>query len=834
VRGVERGASGVERPGFDDGEFLIDTSWVIGPAPGDRVEPAVAFDGANFLVVWTDGRCGAGIFGARVSRAGTVLDPAGIVISTAAYRQSSPAIVFDGTNFLVVWERSSSDIFGARVSQAGTVLDPEGIAISIEEGVQDVPAVAFDGTNSLVVWEDNRSDSAWDIYGARVSQAGTVLDPAGRAISTAANDPAVSSDGANFLVVWRDCRGGSRDIYGTRVSHAGTVLDPDGIAISTAAYFQWSAAVSFDGTNFLVVWDDRRNNDTSDIYGARVSQAGTVLDPDGIAISTAASVQCSPAVSFDGTNSLVVWEDLRGSSLDLYGARVNQAGTVLDTEGVAISTAGGWQHFPAVSFDGTDFFVVWYDDRSEDLAYDIYGARVSQAGEVLDPNGIHIPAAANPQSASAASFDGTNFLVVWKDYRSGCDIYGARVSQAGMVLDPGGIAISTAEGVQDVPAVAFDGTNFLVVWQDPRSGVGRDIYGARVSRAGVVLDSDGLAISTAGIGQGYPAVSFDGANFLVVWPDSRSGYPDIYGARVSQAGTVLDPAGIAISTLADEQRYPVVSFDGANSLVVWQDYTNVSGYNIYGARVSQAGEVLDPDGITISTAANRQYSPAVSFDGTNYIVVWYDERSAPYRFDIYGARVSQAGEVLDPDGIAISTAGSDQQYPAVSFDGSNFLVVWTDVRSGTHIFGARVTPAGVVFDSGPVVRQEGFQCYPALARGTGSQMLLVYQGWAGTVGGKTYNTTRIWGKMNPSTGIEETPSFEVRTARVEPTIVRGVLRLPVSPFTIHASLFDMTGRAVMPLRPGANDVSRLSPGVYFVQAPTGNRQSKMRRVILTR
>jgi phosphoribosylformylglycinamidine (FGAM) synthase PurS component len=193
------------------------------------------------------------------------------------------------------------------VSLTGTVLDPEAIAISTAEGVQDVPAVAFDGTNFLVVWEDCRSDSTWDIYGARVSQAGTVLDPAGSAISTAANNqehPAVSSSGFNFLVVWRDNRSGSYDIYGSRVNQAGTVLDPDGIAISTAAYFQWSAAVSFDGTNFLVVWDDRRNNDTSDIYGARVSQAGTVLDPAGIVISTAASVQCSPAVSFDGTNSL--------------------------------------------------------------------------------------------------------------------------------------------------------------------------------------------------------------------------------------------------------------------------------------------------------------------------------------------------------------------------------------------------------------------------------------------------------------------------------------------------------------------------------------------------
>ena len=46
-------------------------------------------------------------------------------------------------------------------------------------------------------------------------------------------------------------------------------------------------------------------------------------------------------------------------------------------------------------------------------------------------------------------------------------------------------------GGQTVPAVAYDGTNFLVVWQDPREdGTQYDIYGARVSPAGTLLHQD--------------------------------------------------------------------------------------------------------------------------------------------------------------------------------------------------------------------------------------------------------------------------------------------------------------------------------------------------------
>jgi hypothetical protein len=789
-------------------EFLIDTSIVYVGAPNIQWEPAIAFDGTNYLVVWAGKRISGStsydIFGARVTQAGTVLDPLGITISTATRTRRNPSIAFDGTNYFVVWHdlrNINYDIYGARVTQAGTVLDTNGIAVSIASDGQYNPAIAFDGTNYLVVWEDVRNDTL-DIYGARVSQNGIVLDTNGIPISIAIDRqrlPSVDFDGINYLVVWQDYRGYYVHIYGTRVSQTGTVLDTNGFAISTASYGKYCPSIAFDGTNYLVVWFDFRYGICVHIYGSRVSQAGIVLDPEGIAISTASNTQQFPSVAFDGTNYFVVWQDRSNAYDDIFGARVTQAGTVLDPHGIPISTATHGQRIPSVAFDETNYLVVWFDYRSG--FPDIYGTRVTQAGTVLDSNDFVISTVVNYQENPTISFDGTNYLVVWIDYRNdSADIYGTRISQDGTVLDPDAIAISTVINNQLYPAIVFDGINYLVVWEDA-SGDTSDIYGTRVTQAGIVLDTNGIAISTAANNQQYPSVSFDGINYLVVWIDYRNDSADIYGTRITQAGTILEPNGFAISTATNNQLYPDIAFDGINYLVVWEDIRS-GAHDIYGARVTQAGTVLDSNGFAISTAANNQQYPNIAFDGTNYLLVWQDNRGGIY--DVYGTRLSQAGTVLDTNGIAISTAVNDQESPCIVFDSTNYLVVWTDSRSGsfTDIYGVRVNSSGVLFDSFPVSIREGNQELPALAHGSGNQVLITYQGWVGEYQGKTYNTMRIWGKLYPGPGIKEDNSRvkmqKAKLLEVYPNPAKSyfTIRLPQTADRQNLKIFDVSGKMI--------------------------------------
>jgi hypothetical protein len=380
-------------------------------------------------------------------------------------------------------------------------------------------------------------------------------------------------------------------------------------------------------------------------------------------------------------------------------------------------------------------------------------------------------------------------------------------SRTGEFLIDTNIVYVSALMDQHSPSVAFDGTNYLVVWYDDRSG-SSDITGARVSQTGTVLDTAGIAISMAANNQSSPSVAFDGTNYLVVWHDTRSGgYIDIYGARVNPAGTVLDPAGIAISTATYWQSFPSVTFDGTNYFVVWQDRRSYTYCDIYGARVNPAGTVLDPAGIAISTATFDQFYPSVAFDGTNYLVVWFDTRSAITR-DIYGARVNPAGTVLDPAGIALSTTANNLASPSVAFDGTNYLVVWEEPRSSTSIdiYGARVSLAGTVIDQFAVSTQLGDQFSPALAHGSGDQLLITYSGYIDYINGHPAYTMRIWGKFYPFVGIEEEEAKSVSRPYLSSTIFSGHLKLPEGK---KCRVFDITGRIVI--------LEKMRPGIYFIE-----------------
>jgi hypothetical protein len=56
--------------------------------------------------------------------------------------------------------------------------------------------------------------------------------------------------------------------------------------------------------------------------------------------AAAPGAQSSPSIAWNGSSHLVVWEDDRGATWDIYAARVSAAGVVQESY-IAVSTAAG-------------------------------------------------------------------------------------------------------------------------------------------------------------------------------------------------------------------------------------------------------------------------------------------------------------------------------------------------------------------------------------------------------------------------------------------------------------------------------------------------------------
>jgi hypothetical protein len=82
-----------------------------------------------------------------------------------------------------------------------------------------------------------------------------------------------------------------------------------------------------------------------------------------------------------------------------------------------------------------------------------------------------------------------------------------------------------------------------------------------------------------------------------------------------------------------------------------------------------------------------------------------------------------------------------------------------------------------------------------------------------------------------SVGVAEGDKPQASSSKPQTTFVRKVLYMNASTSPSTSRLLDVSGRRMLDLKPGANDVSGLAPGVYLVR---GNGPGVSRRVVKVR
>jgi hypothetical protein len=424
--------------------------------------------------------------------------------------------------------------------------------------------------------------------------------------------------------------------------------------------FGHNPELASDGVGFLSVQEVNGR-----IRAVRVDDSGHVLDGNWLDLGASdGSQQLYPAAAFGGGHYLVTWSsfltDASGNSNDsIQGRFVKSDGTIEGTASVTLSS--GNSIYSSVAWDGTHF-VLAYMASATGGANDIHSV-------LINPDGTRVASSDHALSTSGTTSNphldvgDMNTLVVWEEYTRTTNgdinprIHGARVGRDGKALDSPSIALSTGVRDETAPDVAGGSSGFLVVWQTSDM----TIHGSVVPDSGAISAKD-FAIDHGTSGAGLPSAAFQGTGFAVGWTDARDG-GSLYGTSVSLTGT----RGSADSKLAPDAPRGVgfgsdhtnLAYNGSH---LFFTYLGSEPNGVEGSLLTPALSVAQ-GAIALTAIPNSQGLPYTSFDGTNYVVAWNDEDSSKLDTDLHAVRISGAGQVLDPQGVAVSPTNK----PAFSF-----------------------------------------------------------------------------------------------------------------------------------------------------------------------
>jgi hypothetical protein len=670
----------------------LEQSWMFASAPAGDGELLVRIgtQGMSHIATTPSGEHFADSstgLGARYGH-GTFIDAAGVRTAVpVSYEGGSlvlrvPSDVIDGAAYPAVLDPTIS----AELTIDTPVNGPRG-------GNQVQPAIASSGTNYLLVFVDGLFGSD-DIRGARFGADGTLLDGSSFPIATEEStqfDPAVTWNGTRWIVAWQDGRNGvDWEIYGTTVSATGAVGALDGAAMAaTAGVDDTDPVLSSAGAISLLAYTSGDDTTNSDILGRRISVAGAVTDGTAIIVGGGAGAQHSPAVVGSATQFLVSYTDANGTA-SVRVRRVAASGTALVDAAPTLIATGGVAS--TVGFGGGATYLVLWTTLETDNFFAIQSGTVPVTGPISAPTATMISpdAVSRDYLVPEVAWNGSEYLAVFSDrlFDDGLGEYvefklsARRLNATGI---PVGAALNPSSGVAgdvtnvDVSAI---GAAFYVVYAD-FSGEATDIRGTRI--AGTTVSSPaGQVLSFGPNDEESPVVAGNGTVWGVAWTDFRSGEVDAWAAILGATGAVVGtPSSIAGGP--GSQTAEGLAWSGSRFVVVIAD----GGQDVRALTMTAAGIASAPVAVAISTTL-VEFEPSVACGPASIgcLVSWtsYDPAATTIDAQVRASRVdgTTASLTVAP-AVNVITAAGNQFDSATAASSAGFFITWTDARVDTNV-----------------------------------------------------------------------------------------------------------------------------------------------------
>lgn len=744
----------------------------VQPAVREQEDVAIAEGDGQYLVVWEDRRAmvatsaatvddplagnGIDIYAARLDADGNLIDENPIVVSNLGRNQSKPAVAWNGTNWLVVFESQKPDwyffeeLYGVRIDANGNVLDPDPIVIFEQTSNWGAyaPSVASDGNNWLVMWQHIIPSSVRQaVAAARVSSNGTVLDSNPVIIHSDSSfgplHPVAAYGGGQYLIAWRRSA--------NETAHFKRYL-PDLTPIDTAPRNVGASAsqgpdIATDGTNFMLL--------AGDAY--RIAADGTVLDPGGIDVFPYVnlSVETVPDVAWNGQHWVFAYTTID----DVYNfnvrvKRITPGGLIVDTTpiDIAMGEADDWT-VKVASHGNGNTIATWVHSDFSSGTYankDVQSAVLAADGTVSDRSEVTQSWPRQIRTRFAETGLGYSMAVYVSEASGISRILAQRVGADGQAIDAEPIEIfAGAESLLYEPEIAWNGSIFMVTW-----GEGGHVLARRLAADGTPIDpvpifvaadrgsgslaaagdvfvigvfsyrafheplryveivrvraSDGAVLDfppifvSGGYSQDMAATTLDGRAFLVWMSKSRHDAPS-GGARGVFVGEDARFSSVLAISDVGYGRLPDVAASGGRAMVVYVDDSSAADNDDVRGRMVFGNGTFATDEFLVSGAANEQWFPAVTWNGSEFVATWNDFRAAtgiidPLVGDVYAARITSDGTNLDPNGFPVVTGALPEYYPDVTSESGETVFACSAMQDVTNWSVHRVGVASLLVD----------------------------------------------------------------------------------------------------------------------------------------
>ena len=695
------------------------------PAGRVQANPDIAGSpSGTFFCVWVDSRPGnRDIYGVTLDSLGIPVTPnLRVNDDIATEEQFAPRVIAIGSDrYFVVWSDGrdgKGEVFGSYRTASGAPIGGN-LRVSRDPVVAgsyqgDPACAALPGGATLAVWVDGRNGSifgaTFDIYGQWLDETGTAIGGNFKINDATgvqnAGTPAVAATADGLVVAWLDRRrpGDPGDVWAQRYGPDGTPIGPNVLVNDDAVGNEQRFVRACDATGgAMVFWEDLRGGLglDSNVEGAWVPWNG---DPPGANFRVNATTlgrQGNPGAVWDGVEaSIVVWEDLRRGSSDIFAVPIRPDGSPRGADTQLNDDAAPYDQRRARLGKGRgNYFATWIDLRGG--GSDLYGQWITAAGARDGPNQLlwDDTFTERPvEASSAVAVSGPALAAVQV----------TRFSDAGdirgLLLPVQGGGIGSAFWIGDelpssqaLPRAAGAVDGFGVAWLDSREGRVR-LYAQRLGPDGARVGGNHSVLT---LEPADPVFDFD----LVAAPDG--GYWLLYaeGATADQrlwlakldadlraAGS---PLAVAPAIPGTKAAPGVDVSSGGRVEIVWLGDGATGEGQVYqraftpdGASATPLGpslELLPPQGMGVSQA-----SPSLSVDGSLSVVSW---ASRPFGdWSVWIQRIEN-GVTLDGPALQVDQdlLSADQLEPTVGVDGAgNVLTIWTDGRSissGTDVLG---------------------------------------------------------------------------------------------------------------------------------------------------